>query len=70
MEDPVPSKFGHLYLDLFMLALSTVLELESHLFDDSEIRIFDQFKALSGKSAYIGPLYMFRPAKLTIPYRG
>ncbi|KAK9382266.1 uncharacterized protein V2V93DRAFT_366864 [Kockiozyma suomiensis] len=50
MEDPVPSKFGHLYLDLFMLALSTVLELESHLFDDSEIRIFDQFKALSEDS--------------------
>lgn len=42
-----------IYVDAFNLALDTVLEDESHLFDDKEKRVFEEWKALSYESQYL-----------------
>lgn len=42
-----------LYVDAFNLALSTVLEDESHLFDDKESSIFDDWEKLSYEAQYL-----------------
>ncbi|KAF4970287.1 hypothetical protein FZEAL_10072 [Fusarium zealandicum] len=45
-----------IYVDAFNLALDTVLEEESHLFDEKENKIFSQWKALGYEAQY---LYVF-----------
>ncbi|KAI0842171.1 VRR-NUC domain-containing protein [Hypoxylon sp. FL0890] len=42
-----------LYVDAFNLALNTVLDEESHLFDEKEIHIFDQWKRLSYEAQFL-----------------
>ncbi|KAI0009805.1 VRR-NUC domain-containing protein [Xylariaceae sp. FL0662B] len=42
-----------LYVDAFNLALSTVLDEESHLFDEKERHIFDQWNGLSYEAQYL-----------------
>ena len=42
-----------IYVDAFNLALETVLEEESHLFDPAELHIFDQWKELTYESQYL-----------------
>lgn len=42
-----------IYVDAFNLALDTVLEDESHLFDERERHVFDQWKALDYESQYL-----------------
>ncbi|KAF4548280.1 VRR-NUC domain-containing protein [Elsinoe fawcettii] len=42
-----------IYVDAFNLALDTVLEDESHLFDAAETRVFDDWKALSYEAQYL-----------------
>lgn len=45
-----------IYVDAFNLALETVLDEESHLFDEAEMEIFAQWRGLSYESQY---LYVF-----------
>ena len=45
-----------IYVDAFNLALETVLDEESHLFDKGEMEIFTQWRGLSYESKY---LYVF-----------
>jgi Fanconi-associated nuclease 1 len=45
-----------IYVDAFNLALETVLDEESHLFDEAEMEIFRQWRELSYESQY---LYVF-----------
>jgi Fanconi-associated nuclease 1 len=45
-----------IYVDAFNLALETVLDEESHLFDETEMEIFRQWRELSYESQY---LYVF-----------
>lgn len=45
-----------IYVDAFNLALETVLDEESHLFDEAEMEVFRQWKELSYESQY---LYVF-----------
>ncbi|KAJ3526006.1 hypothetical protein NM208_g11393 [Fusarium decemcellulare] len=42
-----------IYVDAFNLALDTVLEEESHLFDDKENEVFKQWKALDYEEQYL-----------------
>ena len=42
-----------IYVDAFNLALETVLEDESHLFDEAEMAVFDQWKQLSYEGQYL-----------------
>ncbi|KAJ5495535.1 hypothetical protein N7539_000651 [Penicillium diatomitis] len=42
-----------IYVDAFNLALETVLDEESHLFDDAEMEVFRQWKDLSYESQYL-----------------
>ncbi|KAI8676806.1 hypothetical protein LRP88_10177 [Fusarium phalaenopsidis] len=42
-----------IYLDAFNLALDTVLEEESHLFDDKENEVFRQWRALDYEAQYL-----------------
>ncbi len=42
-----------LYVDAFNLALSTVLDEESHLFDEKELYIFDQWKKSSYEAQFL-----------------
>jgi Fanconi-associated nuclease 1 len=42
-----------IYVDAFNLALETVLENESHLFDGAEIEVFKQWKALDYEAQYL-----------------
>ncbi|CAI7580708.1 unnamed protein product [Penicillium pancosmium] len=42
-----------IYVDAFNLALETVLEEESHLFDAAELCIFDEWKGLAYESQYL-----------------
>ncbi|GLI79102.1 hypothetical protein PoHVEF18_007427 [Penicillium ochrochloron] len=42
-----------IYVDAFNLALETVLDEESHLFDEAEMEVFNQWKDLSYESQYL-----------------
>jgi Fanconi-associated nuclease 1 len=42
-----------IYVDAFNLALDTVLEEETHLFDEKEKEVFSQWKALDYQSQYL-----------------
>ncbi|PNS17984.1 hypothetical protein CAC42_3943 [Sphaceloma murrayae] len=42
-----------IYVDAFNLALDTVLEDESHLFNAAEIKVFDDWKALNYEAQYL-----------------
>jgi fanconi-associated nuclease 1 len=42
-----------IYVDAFNLALETVLEDEAHLFDEMEIEVFNQWKALDYDAQYL-----------------
>ena len=42
-----------IYVDAFNLALETVLEEESHLFDDAEMAVFDNWQNLSYEGQYL-----------------
>ncbi|KAL2041465.1 hypothetical protein N7G274_005847 [Stereocaulon virgatum] len=42
-----------IYVDAFNLALETVLEDESHLFDKAEMTVFEQWRALSYEGQYL-----------------
>lgn len=42
-----------IYVDAFNLALETVLEDESHLFDETETAVFEQWRALSYEAQYL-----------------
>lgn len=42
-----------IYVDAFNLALETVLEDESHLFDDAEMRVFEEWRDLSYEGQYL-----------------
>ena len=42
-----------IYVDAFNLALETVLEDESHLFDEPEMTVFEQWRALSYEGQYL-----------------
>ena len=42
-----------IYVDAFNLALTTVLEEESHLFDAAEMKVFEEWKALSYEAQYL-----------------
>ncbi|KAJ6097913.1 hypothetical protein N7499_002287 [Penicillium canescens] len=42
-----------IYVDAFNLALETVLDEESHLFDETEMEIFSQWRELSYESQYL-----------------
>lgn len=42
-----------IYVDAFNLALETVLEEESHLFDDAENQVFEDWRALSYEAQYL-----------------
>lgn len=48
----IPGK-SSIYVDAFNLALDTVLEDESRLFDDAERRIFDYWRELSYEAQYL-----------------
>ena len=54
-----PSSYGpvyrksSIYVDAFNLALETVLEEERHLFDESEIAIFEHWRSLSYEGQYL-----------------
>ena len=51
-----------IYVDAFNLALDTVLEDESHLFDERERRVFDEWKRLDYESQYLCALLLkFQP---------
>lgn len=42
-----------IYVDAFNMALETVLDEESHLFNDAEMEVFKQWKELSYESQYL-----------------
>ncbi|KAH8423621.1 fanconi-associated nuclease 1 [Aspergillus melleus] len=42
-----------IYVDAFNLALETVLDEEAHLFDEPEMEVFNQWRALSYESQYL-----------------
>ena len=42
-----------IYVDAFNLALETVLEDEAHLFDETEIAVFEQWRKLSYEGQYL-----------------
>ena len=42
-----------IYVDAFFLALDTVLEEESHLFNEAEMKVFQQWRKLSYQSQYL-----------------
>lgn len=46
-----------IYVDAFNLALDTVLEDETHLFDDKERRVFDLWRGLDYEAQYLYLLY-------------
>lgn len=48
----VPGK-SSIYVDAFNLALETVLEDESHLFDKAEMAVFEKWKSLSYEGQYL-----------------
>lgn len=48
----VPGK-SSIYVDAFNLALETVLEDESHLFDDAEMAVFEHWRNLSYEGQYL-----------------
>jgi fanconi-associated nuclease 1 len=48
-----------IYVDAFNLALETVLEDESNLFDESETEVFNQWKALDYETQYLLVLLRF-----------
>ena len=55
-----------IYVDAFTLALDTVLEDETHLFDDKERRVFEQWRALDYEAQYLYLLYAFVPCNAWI----
>ncbi|KKZ63485.1 hypothetical protein EMCG_02216 [[Emmonsia] crescens] len=44
---------GSIYVDAFNLALGSVLEDEAHLFDEAEMEVFNQWRALCYESQYL-----------------
>ena len=48
----VPGK-SSIYVDAFNLALETVLEDESHLFDEAEMALFEQWRHMSYEGQYL-----------------
>ena len=42
-----------IYVDAFNLALETVLEDEGHLFDEKEMEVFHQWRALDYEAQYL-----------------
>lgn len=42
-----------IYVDAFNLSLETVLEDESHLFDEAELAVFEQWRSLSYEGQYL-----------------
>ena len=48
----VPGK-SSIYVDAFNLALETVLEDESHLFDEAEMAVFEQWRDMSYEGQYL-----------------
>jgi Fanconi-associated nuclease 1 len=48
----VPGK-SSIYVDAFNLALETVLEDESHLFDEAEMAVFEKWRSLSYEGQYL-----------------
>ena len=49
----LPSGRRSIYVDAFNLALETVLNEESHLFDEKEGRVFDEWRGLSYEAQYL-----------------
>jgi Fanconi-associated nuclease 1 len=49
-----------IYVDAFNLALDTVLEDETHLFDDKERRVFEVWRALDYEAQYLYLLHAFK----------
>jgi Fanconi-associated nuclease 1 len=47
-----------IYMDAFNLALDTVLEEESHLFDEKENDVFKQWRALEYEAQYLYVLFL------------
>lgn len=47
------SSLRSFYVDAFNLALETVLDEESHLFDEKEMMIFDKWKQLNYEAQYL-----------------
>jgi len=56
-----------IYVDAFNLALETVLEEESHLFDTAEMTVFTQWRALSYEAQYLCVVVAFM-ARLNAHY--
>lgn len=48
----IPGK-SSIYVDAFNLALETVLEEESHLFNEAELKVFDEWRNLSYEGQYL-----------------
>ena len=48
-----------IYVDAFNLALETVLEDESHLFDQAEMAVFDRWRDLSYEGQYLYVLFLY-----------
>lgn len=51
-----------LYVDAFNLALDTVLEEESHLFDDKEKRVFEEWRSLSYEAQFLYARHSIPPS--------
>lgn len=49
----LPSGRRSIYVDAFNLALETVLDEESHLFDEREGKVFDEWRGLSYEAQYL-----------------
>ncbi|KFY04660.1 hypothetical protein O988_00624 [Pseudogymnoascus sp. VKM F-3808] len=49
----LPSGRRSIYVDAFNLALETVLDEESHLFDENEGKVFDEWRGLSYEAQYL-----------------
>lgn len=56
-----------IYLDAFNLALDTVLEEESHLFDDKENEVFRQWRGLDYEAQYLCVHYSLRAWSIRLP---
>lgn len=49
----LPDGRRSIYVDAFNLALETVLDEESHLFDEKEGKVFDEWRGLSYEAQYL-----------------
>jgi Fanconi-associated nuclease 1 len=52
-----------IYVDAFNLALDTVLEEESHLFDEAEMDVFRQWRELTYEAQYLYDRYYFNTSQ-------